>query len=30
MILLEELMGKEVSPRSEFIFKNIDFSEIRE
>lgn len=30
IILLEELMGKDVAPRSEFIFKNVDFSEIRE
>ena len=30
IILLEELMGKDAAPRSEFIFKNIDFSEIRE
>jgi len=30
IILLEELMGKDVAPRSEFIFKNVDFSEVRE
>lgn len=28
--LLEELMGESVEPRREFIFNNIDFSEIRE
>lgn len=28
--LLEDLMGKDVEPRTEFIFKNVDFSEIRE
>ena len=28
--LLEDLMGKDVGPRTEFIFKNVDFSEIRE
>ena len=28
--LLQDLMGKNVTPRTEFIFKNIDFSEIRE
>ena len=28
--LLEDLMGKDVAPRAEFIFKNVDFSEIRE
>ena len=28
--LLEDLMGKEVAPRTEFIFKNVDFSEIKE
>ena len=28
--LLLELMGDEVAPRKEFIFKNVDFSEIRE
>ena len=28
--LLKDLMGKNVTPRTEFIFKNIDFSEIRE
>ena len=28
--LLEELMGKDAAPRTEFIFKNVDFSEIRE
>ena len=30
IILLEELMGKDVSPRSDFIFQNVDFSQIRE
>lgn len=30
IILLEELMGKDVEPRREFIFNNIDFSEVRE
>ena len=30
LILLEELMGKDVEPRREFIFNNIDFSEVRE
>lgn len=30
IILLEELMGVDVSPRREFIFSNIDFSEIKE
>lgn len=30
IILLEELMGADVEPRKDFIFKNIDFSEIRE
>lgn len=28
--LLEDLMGKDVEPRTEFIFKNVDFSEVRE
>ena len=28
--LLEDLMGKDVEPRTEFIFKNVDFSEGRE
>lgn len=28
--LLEDLMGKEVAPRTEFIFKNVDFSMVRE
>ena len=28
--LLEDLMGKDATPRTEFIFKNVDFSEIRE
>ena len=28
--LLEDLMGKDVTPRTEFIFKHVDFSEIRE
>lgn len=30
IILLEELMGKEVQPRTDFIFKNVDFSQIKE
>ena len=30
LFLLEELMGKEVEPRTEFIFNNVDFSEIKE
>lgn len=28
--LLEDLMGVDVEPRREFIFKNVDFSEVRE
>lgn len=28
--LLEDLMGKDVEPRTEFIFKNVDFSMVRE
>ena len=28
--LLENLMGVNVEPRTEYVFKNIDFSEIRE
>ena len=28
--LLESLMGVNVEPRTEYVFKNIDFSEIRE
>lgn len=28
--LLEQLMGEEVNPRKEFIFNNVDFSEIKE
>lgn len=28
--LLEDLMGVDVEPRREFIFKNVDFSEIKE
>ena len=28
--LLEDLMGKDVEPRTDFIFKNVDFSEVRE
>ena len=28
--LLEDLMGKDVTPRTEFIFKNVDFSMVRE
>ena len=27
---LESLMGKEVQPRTDFIFKNVDFSQIKE
>lgn len=30
IFLLEELMGKEVEPRTKFIFENVDFSEIKE
>lgn len=30
IFLLEELMGEDVLPRKEFIFKNVDFSEIKE
>lgn len=30
LYLLENLMGKDVTPRSEFIFENVDFSEVRE
>lgn len=30
LLLLEQLMGADVEPRREFIFDNIDFSEIRE
>ena len=30
IFLLEELMGKDVAPRTKFIFENVDFSEIRE
>ena len=30
LILLEQLMGSDVEPRKEFIFNNIDFSEVRE
>ena len=30
IILLEELMGKDVVPRREFVFNKIDFSEVRE
>lgn len=30
LILLEELMGSSVTPRKNFIFNNIDFSEIKE
>ena len=30
LILLEQLMGSYVEPRREFIFNNIDFSEVRE
>ena len=28
--LLEDLLGKDVEPRTEFIFKNVDFSTVRE
>ena len=28
--LLEDLMGIDVEPRREFIFKNVDFSEVKE
>lgn len=28
--LLEELMGSDVTPRQDFVFNNIDFSEVRE
>ena len=28
--LLEDLMGKDVAPRTDFIFKNVDFSMVRE
>jgi DNA gyrase subunit B len=30
LILLENLMGSDVSPRQDFVFNNIDFSEVRE
>ena len=30
IFLLEELMGKDVAPRTKFIFENVDFSEIKE
>ena len=30
IILLESLMGSDIAPRRDFIFKNIDFSTIRE
>ena len=30
LILLEELMGSDIDPRREFVFNNIDFSEVRE
>ena len=30
LYMLEELMGPDVEPRREFIFNEIDFSEIRE
>lgn len=30
LILLEELMGSDVQPRTDFIFKNVDFSTITE
>lgn len=29
-ILLKDLMGKDVQPRTDFIFENVDFSEIKE
>ena len=28
--LLEQLMGEKVEPRKDFIFNNVDFSEIKE
>ena len=28
--VLEQLMGKDVSPRTDYVFNNIDFSEIKE
>lgn len=30
MLLLESLMGADVQPRTDFIFANVDFSEVRE
>lgn len=30
LVLLSKLMGKDSAPKKEFIFKNVDFSEIRE
>ena len=30
LYLLEDLMGKAAEPRTEFIFENVDFSEVRE
>lgn len=30
VIALEELMGKDVEPRRDFVFNEIDFSEVRE
>ena len=30
MSLLVDLMGEDVIPRKDFIFKNIDFSQVRE
>lgn len=30
LYLLEQLMGEDVMPRTDFIFKNVDFSEIKE
>lgn len=30
LILLEDLMGVNVEPRKDFIFENIDFSEVKE
>ena len=30
LFLLEQLMGEDVTPRKEFIFNKIDFSQVRE
>lgn len=30
LIMLEELMGSDITPRKEFVFNNIDFSTVRE